>query len=123
MPCRRAVRRLIPLTCCIAMVSCGDGDRLTVSPPVTSPVTIAVAGDANAAARALGRGVNFGNILEAPVEGLWGIRLNDALFDAARCVASVCTVQLHVGAAAAAATARHATDTDAVVDGVARCRC
>lgn len=84
MHCRRVVDRLIPLVCGIAMGACGDGGKTTVSPPVTAPVTIAVSGDAASAARALGRGVNLGNILEAPVEGLWGLRLNDALFDAAR---------------------------------------
>ncbi len=34
-----------------------------------------------AAARSLGRGVNFGNMLEAPVEGAWGLKLQDDYFD------------------------------------------
>jgi endoglucanase len=42
-----------------------------------------IAGNADSVARALGRGMNFGNILEAPSEGAWGLRLSDDLFDAA----------------------------------------
>ena len=36
-------------------------------------------GDALAIALALGRGINLGNILEAPSEGAWGLRLTDDL--------------------------------------------
>ena len=32
--------------------------------------------------RALGRGINFGNALEAPVEGEWGLTLKEEYFDA-----------------------------------------
>jgi endoglucanase len=43
------------------------------------------AGDAFAMKSKLGRGINFGNILEAsPVEGSWGISLSDELFDKAK---------------------------------------
>jgi endoglucanase len=51
---------------------------------VTPPVPRVIFGDADSAARELGRGMNFGNILEAPSEGAWGLRLSDDLFDAAR---------------------------------------
>lgn len=40
--------------------------------------------DAFAAAGLLGRGVNLGNALEAPVEGDWGVTLTPELFDAVR---------------------------------------
>jgi endoglucanase len=83
-----------------------------MSPPATSPVTIAVRGDATGAARALGRGVNFGNILEAPVEGLWGLRLNDALFDAAR-ASGATTIRLPVRwSSHAGATRPYTVDVD-----------
>jgi endoglucanase len=52
-------------------------------------------GDADGAARELGRGMNFGNILEAPSEGAWGLRLSDDLFDAAR-TAGATTIRLPV---------------------------
>src|SRR5436309_6370466 len=32
--------------------------------------------------QALGRGVNFGNVLEAPREGAWGLRLEPEYFEA-----------------------------------------
>lgn len=68
----------------LPLLACGDGSGTSPAEPSATPVAIAVSGDAPAVARALGRGVNFGNILEAPVEGLWGLRLSDSLFDAAR---------------------------------------
>lgn len=37
--------------------------------------------DAFDVARRLGRGVNFGNMLEAPTEGEWGITLDESYFD------------------------------------------
>ncbi len=55
----------------------------------------AVAGDPYPVARAIGRGVNFGNILEAPYEGAWQPPLSAALFDAAQ-AAGVQTIRLPV---------------------------
>src|SRR5258708_11107236 len=52
-------------------------------------------GDADRAARDLGRGMNFGNILEAPSEGAWGLSLSDDLFDAAR-ASGATTIRLPV---------------------------
>ena len=37
--------------------------------------------DAAAYNRVLGRGINFGNILEAPREGEWGLKLEESFFD------------------------------------------
>jgi endoglucanase len=54
-----------------------------------------IIGDADSAARELGRGMNFGNILEAPSEGAWGLRLSDDLFDAAR-ASGATTIRLPV---------------------------
>ncbi|MCX5765871.1 MAG: glycoside hydrolase family 5 protein [Gemmatimonadetes bacterium] len=51
--------------------------------------------DAAAVARSLGRGVNFGNILDAPNEGVWGVSLTEDLFDAVRTVGAA-TIRLPV---------------------------
>lgn len=40
------------------------------------------AGDIFAANKALGRGMNFGNALDAPREGAWGVRIEEAYFPA-----------------------------------------
>jgi endoglucanase len=79
--------RLISLAALTALCGCGSGSAQPA--PVTQPVTKAISGDAAGAARALGRGVNFGNILEAPTEGMWGLRLSDSLFNAARASGAV----------------------------------
>jgi endoglucanase len=64
---------------CLLVAACHD------APTAAVPLApIPVAGDAATAMRALGRGVNFGNLLEAPTEGAWGLRLSEALFDAAK---------------------------------------
>jgi len=39
---------------------------------------------AQAASGSLGRGINFGNMLEAPVEGDWGLRLDEEFFTRAK---------------------------------------
>lgn len=66
----------------------------TATPVIGSPA-VAVSGDAAAMAAALGRGINLGNILEAPAEGAWGLWLTDDLFDAAK-GAGAATVRLPV---------------------------
>lgn len=50
-----------------------------------APIEQAAASSAptQALARALGRGVNFGNMLDAPQEGDWGLRLSDELIEQA----------------------------------------
>ncbi len=78
------MRRLCVFVVGVSLMLAGCGQSPPVAPTVPAPVTIAVSGDAAAVARALGRGVNLGNILEAPTEGLWGLRLSDSLFNAAR---------------------------------------
>ncbi len=53
-------------------------------------------GDAFAMLKRLGRGINFGNMLEAsPNEGSWGVSLSDELFDKAR-EAGFATIRLPV---------------------------
>jgi endoglucanase len=69
------------------------------------------AGDAFAMLKKLGRGVNFGNMLEAsPVEGSWGVSLSDELFDKAK-EAGFSTIRLPVRwSNRAAATAPYMID-------------
>src|SRR5215218_7109404 len=47
------------------------------APPGASPRALSTA-------TAIGRGVNFGNMLEAPTEGAWGLTVTDDLIDKAR---------------------------------------
>ncbi len=95
MPRFRDAGRLLLTLSVVATTACGDGGSSAPFAPPALPVAIAVTGDAAAAARALGRGVNLGNILEAPTEGLWGLRLSDSLFDAAR-ASGATTIRLPV---------------------------
>ena len=93
-----------------SLAGCGGGSPtaappVTASPPVTAPPVVAVSGDALALAASLGRGVNLGNILEAPQEGAWGLRLSDVLFDAARATGAR-TIRLPVRWSAHAAATR-----------------
>jgi endoglucanase len=53
----------------------------TSPPPLESVPTPAFFPDAFAAARALGRGINIGNALEAPTEGEWGVTIKEEYFD------------------------------------------
>ena len=79
----------------VAATACGRERGVTEVPVVSAPIAVAVRGDAAAMAVALGRGVNLGNILEAPREGLWGLRLSDSLFEAAQ-TAGARTIRLPV---------------------------
>lgn len=63
---------------------------LDVPPPSCAAVTRATC----ATAQALGRGINFGNMLEAPREGDWGVRVEPAYID--RVAGSFATVRLPV---------------------------
>jgi endoglucanase len=53
----------------------------TPSRPPTPTLTSDPFPEAFAAARALGRGVNLGNALEAPSEGAWGVTLREEYFE------------------------------------------
>ncbi len=57
--------------------------RLSLSLLLLLP-TLAPAADIAAANRALGRGINLGNALEAPREGEWGLTLQPEYFEAIR---------------------------------------
>ncbi|GAA5184714.1 glycoside hydrolase family 5 protein [Niveibacterium umoris] len=52
-------------------------------PPVANNAAPGASARAVAAAASIGRGVNFGNMLEAPTEGAWGISVTDDFIDKA----------------------------------------
>jgi endoglucanase len=52
-------------------------------PPMPNDAPPGASARAEAAARSLGRGVNFGNMLEAPTEGAWGVSVTDDVIDKA----------------------------------------
>jgi endoglucanase len=68
-------------TLCAILAALGTACNLAVTTGTPSPIpTFAAIGAAEQAAQ-LGRGVNFGNALEAPTEGEWGMRLEERFFD------------------------------------------
>jgi endoglucanase len=67
-----------------------DGSSL----PTQLPSCSAVSAQTCAVARSLGRGINMGNMLEAPREGDWGVKLEPAFIDTA--AGSFKTVRLPV---------------------------
>jgi endoglucanase len=90
-----ATRRAMKLLCTAALVSaaaaCGSSSPVEVSSPASSaspslldaypPLPVGPAPGASAEARAafqaLKRGINFGNMLESPNEGEWGLSVED----------------------------------------------
>ena len=85
-----------------------DSPGLDAFPPTPNGHAPGASGAAGATASALGRGINFGNMLEAPREGDWGLAVRDE-FIRATAEAGFATVRLpvrwsnHASAAAAAA--------------------
>ncbi len=59
------------------------GGELDQFPPLANDNPPGASAGARAAATALGRGVNFGNMLEAPQEGWWGQSVRDEYIDSA----------------------------------------
>lgn len=59
------------------------------------PVPAVKPGETLAMAKSLGRGINFGNALEAPRENAWGVPISPELFDVARDI-GVQTIRLPV---------------------------
>ncbi len=55
-------------------------------PPLRNDATPGASAAAVATAAALGRGVNFGNMLEAPTEGAWGLSVTDDFIEKAASV-------------------------------------
>jgi endoglucanase len=76
-------RRSLPALCAAVLLACGGGGEAASAPAPTAPQTPVVNGNTPASARAwstaaaMARGINFGNMLEAPREGDWGVRADD----------------------------------------------
>ena len=90
-PCARAV-----LGVCAAMTAAAcagasstsvpaspAGPDIAIYPPLANDAPPGASPRALAAASAIGRGVNFGNMLEAPTEGAWGLSVTDDFIDKA----------------------------------------
>ncbi len=89
--------KILPLLCIVgvmAIVACSaqptsvpptvapPAPTATIPAPPIAPTSVPFAAiDASAQAASLGRGVNFGNALEAPSEGAWGLTLQENYFD------------------------------------------
>lgn len=86
---QRRGRRCLAAAACALLMACGGAGSAQPTPPkvpssladyplTDTLATAPVASDAaRAAALAIGRGVNFGNMLDAPTEGAWGLRAED----------------------------------------------
>ncbi len=91
----RSSSRLVPgcvlaLALVVAAARCGSAQGPTGTksptdsfPPLPNDNPPGASAAARAAATSLGRGVNFGNMLEAPQEGAWGLWVRDEYIDAA----------------------------------------
>ena len=67
----------------IAAPAAPSGPDIAAYPPMANGAPPGASARAIAAAKAIGRGVNFGNMLEAPTEGAWGISVTDDFIDKA----------------------------------------
>jgi endoglucanase len=65
-------------------------------PPMDAGAAPGASREAVAVARSLGRGINFGNMLDAPQEGDWGLRVEDRFIDLVGSAGFPTTVRLPV---------------------------
>jgi endoglucanase len=72
------------------------GAGLDRYPPMAAGVAPGASPEAMAMARSLGRGINFGNMLESPQEGDWGLRVEDRFIDLVGTAGFPTTVRLPV---------------------------
>jgi endoglucanase len=56
---------------------------ISAFPPLANDAAPGASASATATATAIGRGVNFGNMFEAPTEGAWGLTVTDDFIDKA----------------------------------------
>jgi endoglucanase len=84
--------RGLPVCAALALVACAGasstsapaspaGPDIGSYPPLANDAAPGASARADSAAKALGRGVNFGNMLEAPTEGAWGLSVTDDFID------------------------------------------
>lgn len=78
-------RTLLGTLPALALTACADLPPASTTQPVTATAKAATARRASARAQQLAgqldRGINFGNMLDAPTEGAWGVRVEDAFLD------------------------------------------
>src|SRR5947208_10489992 len=91
-----SVRGAVLLTV-VALVACAGGSSTSSTavpaqqdvpdigayPPMANDAAPGASASAIATAGAIGRGVNFGNMFEAPTEGAWGLTVTDDFIDKA----------------------------------------
>ena len=93
-PVRLALTRaLIPAIAGLLVSACAGGGGATLPsntipdigtyPPMANDAPPGASAAALSTAAAIGRGVNFGNMLEAPTEGAWGLTVTDDFIDKA----------------------------------------
>ena len=91
----RSARRIaLPVVALVVATGCAGGSATTAPgpqnvpdtgayPPLANDAAPGASASAVAMAAAIGRGVNFGNMLEAPTEGAWGLTVTDDFIDKA----------------------------------------
>jgi endoglucanase len=67
----------------VAVPATPAGPDINAYAPMPNDAAPGASTRAIAAATAIGRGVNFGNMLEAPTEGAWGVSVTDDIIDKA----------------------------------------
>ena len=67
----------------VAVPAPPSGPDIAAYPPLPNDAPPGASPRALATAKAIGRGVNFGNMLEAPSEGAWGVSVTDDFIDKA----------------------------------------
>jgi len=90
-----SIRRVIvPVVALLAATGCASGTTTAAPgpqnvpdigayPPMPNDAAPGASTSATATATAIGRGVNFGNMFEAPTEGAWGLTVTDDFIDKA----------------------------------------
>ena len=73
-----------------------DADALADFPPLPAAPLPGASPAARRFAASLGRGVNFGNMLDAPTEGAWGLRVDDRAIALAGAGGPIASVRLPV---------------------------
>jgi len=91
----RSARRIaLPVVALVVATGCAGGSTTAAPgpqnvpdigayPPLANDAPPGASVSARATAAAIGRGVNFGNMFEAPTEGAWGLTVTDDFIDKA----------------------------------------
>ncbi len=101
----RLAAAAVGLGLALGLAACGSwnsawrtqaGAALDRYPPMPAGTAPGASPEAVAMARSLGRGINFGNMLDAPQEGDWGLRVEDRFIDLVGTAGFPTTVRLPV---------------------------